>query len=399
VPHSNEQDPPAPEPPDDLPLHLQQTQAGGPFDFSASGEIYPASLGDTVAIPGYADLVELHRGGQGIVYRALQISTRRIVAIKVLREGPQADSLARKRFQREAQLVAQLEHPHIVSVFDSGTTLRGELYFVMEFVRGVELDRHVRSKSFGVEDVVQLYRVVLDAVHHAHERGIVHRDLKPSNILIDELGQPRLVDFGLARPLQTGGDSFASITGQMLGTMAYMSPEQVRADPEIDARTDVYSLGVILYELLTGTSPYPSTSQVLDILRHITETPPRPPTRTWSLPGGVPQRSGAHRRSSGSCPIDTDLETIVLKAIAKSPAFRYASARQFADDLGRHAQGLPVLARRESGVYVLQKTLGTASPRHSLRRRGDSGVGSRVALRPAPGSTSRTTGAGSGGGR
>lgn len=350
----SEPDPPRSPDPRDLPLHLQQTQVGSlssPAGFGLGAEA-PA------AIAGYADLVELHRGGQGIVYRARQESTRRSVAIKVLRDGAQADSAARKRFQREVEIIAQLEHPHIVSVFDSGLTATGQPFFVMEYVRGQELDRFVRERDLGVDELLRLFCVVLEAAHHAHQRGVVHRDLKPSNILIDETGMPRLVDFGLARPLDGRGDSFASLTGQVLGTMAYMSPEQVRADPAIDARTDVYALGVILYEMLTGSSPYPASSQILDILRHIAETAPRAPKRAWST-NGVRRRSQTGRRVAATrCPIDGELETIVLKAMAKEPQRRYASAHDFAADLGRHLAGLPIAARRDSSWYVLRKRVG-----------------------------------------
>jgi hypothetical protein len=348
-----------PPPPPDLPLHLQQTQVGGSLGGLSFGDGFQDGEPEAVSIPGYTDFEELHRGGQGIVYRAQQASTHRTVAVKVLREGPQADGSARKRFQREVQIVAQLEHPHIVSVFDSGLTAHGQPYFVMEYVRGLELDRHVHEHDLAVDGVLRLFCTILHAVQHAHERGVVHRDLKPSNILIDEHGQPKLVDFGLARPLLASRDSLASLTGQMmLGTVAYMSPEQVRVNPEeIDARTDLYSLGVILYELLTGTSPYPATSQILDLLRHITESSPRAPTRSWNSSTGLGRRTGRERKSGARCPIDAELETIVLEAIAKEPARRYPSARAFADDLERYLAGQPIQARRDSGIYVLRKKL------------------------------------------
>ena len=343
-----------PQPGAELPLHLQATQAGATPN--AGGDDRQPAGAPTIAIEGYSDLHELHRGGQGIVYRALQESTRRTVAIKVLREGAHADSAARKRFQREVQIAAQLDHPHIVKVFDSGVTAAGHPYFVMEYVHGAEFDHYVRAQELALHDTLRLHKTVLEAVHYAHERGVIHRDLKPSNILVDEHGQPKLVDFGLARPLVPSSDSFASLTGQVLGTMAYMSPEQVRADPEeIDARTDVYALGVILYELLTGASPYPASTQIVEILRHITETSPRPPTRTWDSATGIARRSG--RRSESRCPIDAELETIVLEAIAKEPARRYPSAQAFGADIGRYLEGQPIQARRDSGIYVLRKKL------------------------------------------
>jgi serine/threonine protein kinase len=358
----NEPGPPdRPHPEAELPLHLQQTQAG-----ADAGAGDPQLVGaPPIPIEGYSDLRELHRGGQGIVYRALQESTRRTVAIKVLREGAHADSAARKRFQREVQIAAQLDHPHIVKVFDSGVTAAGHPYFVMEYVHGAEFDRYVRAHELALQDTLRLHRTVLEAVHYAHARGVIHRDLKPSNILVDEHGQPKLVDFGLARPLIPSSDSFASLTGQVLGTMAYMSPEQVRADPEeIDARTDVYALGIILYELLTGTSPYPASTQIVEILRHITETSPRPPTRTWDSSTGIARRSG-RRSESHRCPIDAELETIMLEAIAKEPARRYPSAHDFAADIGRYLEGQPIQARRDSGIYVLRKKL-ARNRRHLL---------------------------------
>jgi len=347
-------DAPPPRSKEALPLDLEQTQVGGSYDPGVDPEVAAFQP----VIDGYADLRELHRGGQGIVYRALQLSTRRTVAIKVLREGPQADSAARKRFQREVEIVAQLNHPHIVSIFDSGTTSTTHPYFVMEYVHGVELDQHVHQRALSIEDTLQVFRVVLDAAHHAHENGVVHRDLKPSNILVDDHGQPKLVDFGLARTLVATADSFASLTGQVLGTMAYMSPEQVRANPEeIDGRTDVYSLGVILYEILTGSTPYPETTRIVEILRHITETPPKRPARAWSSQSGIHRRSERRRSVSGKCPIDSELETILLKAIAKEKERRYASAHGFSTDIGRYLDGRPIEARRDSGIYIIRKKL------------------------------------------
>ncbi len=350
----DEAEPARPEP--GLPLDLEQTLAGWSSDAGAAGEGLAA--GYRPEIEGYANLQELHRGGQGIVFRGWQTSTRRSVAIKVLREGPHADPSTRKRFQREVEIVAQLNHPHIVSIFDSGVTGTGLPYFVMEYVAGREFDRFVHERDLSVEDTLGMLRVVLDAAHYAHERGVVHRDLKPSNILVDEQGQPKLVDFGLARTLVASADTFASLTGQMLGTMAYMSPEQVRADPdEIDRRTDVYSLGVILYEILTGASPYPESQRIVDILHHITDTSPQLPGRAWTSQNGLHRRSVRRRSVTGKCPIDSELETILLKAMSKERERRYDSAQSFAADIGRYLEGRPIEARRDSGIYILRKKL------------------------------------------
>jgi hypothetical protein len=245
-----------------------------------------------------------------------------------------------------------------VSIFDSGVTATGLPYFVMEFVHGREFDRYIHEENRSVEDTLVMMRVILDAAHHAHERGVVHRDLKPSNILVDAEGQPKLVDFGLARALVTKPDSFASLTGQVLGTMAYMAPEQVRANPdEIDRRTDVYSLGIILYEILTGASPYPESTRIVEILQHITDTSPKLPGRAWNSANGLHRRSERRRSLTGKCPIDSELETILLKAMAKERERRYATAHDFAEDIGRYLEGRPIAARRDSGVYVLRKKL------------------------------------------
>ena len=350
----DEGEPIRPEP--GLPLDMEQTMVAGSSGAGAGASDLAPDF--RPQIEGYTNLLELHRGGQGIVYRGWQISTRRMVAIKVLREGPHADPATRKRFQREVEIVAQLNHPNIVSIFDSGVTATGLPYFVMEYVHGREFDRYIHEENRSVEDTLTMMRVILDAAHHAHERGVVHRDLKPSNILVDADGQPKLVDFGLARALVTKPDSFASLTGQVLGTMAYMAPEQVRANPdEIDRRTDVYALGVILYEILTGASPYPESTRIVEILQHITDTSPKLPGRAWSSGAGLHRRSERRRSLTGKCPIDSELETILLEAMAKERERRYPSAHDFAADIGRYLEGRPIEARRDSGVYVLRKKL------------------------------------------
>jgi serine/threonine protein kinase len=307
-------------------------------------------------IAGYDDVRELDQGGQAVVFQAMQQSTRRPVAIKVLREGPVVSETARRRFAREIQLAAQLRHANIVTVFDSGETAEGQPFCVMEYVEGRRLDEYVRDENLSLEATLLLLLPVLHAVGHAHERGIVHRDLKPSNVLVDAEGQPKVMDFGLARTLSTPAETGVSVTGQLLGTIAYMSPEQVSGSPdEIDARTDVYSLGVVLYELLTGRYPYPVEGRLLESMHSITAVEPTPPTKAWSNAKGVPARAKRGRSASLRCPIDREIETILLTALAKDRDRRYATVASFADDLERYLAGRPIQARKDSRAYRLAK--------------------------------------------
>lgn len=334
-----------------------------------------ASHPGTLAIAGYADAVPLHQGGQGIVYKAFQESTRRTVAIKVLSGGASASEAARRRFQREVEIAAQLSHPHIVAVFDSGVTADGLPYLVMEYLDGRTLDAHIRECGLSLSEALTLCLPVLDAVDFAHRNGVIHRDLKPSNILVDGSGCPKVVDFGLARALFADLERSLSVAGQVLGTFAYMSPEQVRGRAEaIDFRTDVYSLGIILYEICTGRSPYPTDSQILELLRHIAETPPESPRRAWQPGSGIAERSRASEGSAPVCPIDAPLETLLLRAIAKDPARRYASVNDLAQDLRAYLEGRPIVARPlTDGIASLPRSLANSvnsvSERTRRRRR------------------------------
>jgi len=309
------------------------------------------------AIEGYEILREVHRGGQGVIYQASQESTKRKVAIKVLLEGPYASRSARQRFEREIELVASLKHPNIVSVFHSGRTSDGHQYCVMDYVRGVPLGQYARDKNLPLEDILKLFGAVCEAVNYAHQKGVIHRDLKPSNILVDGEGNPKVLDFGLARLVGGPERTVVSITGQVMGTLPYMSPEQARGNPdEIDIRTDVYALGVVLYELLTGRYPYPVIGQMADVLRHIAETPPTPPSRQWTSDSGVTQRAGRRIRM-GECPIDGEVQTIILKALSKERERRYQSGGELARDIRHYLAHEPLEGRRDSAFYVLSKAL------------------------------------------
>ena len=306
-------------------------------------------------VEGYTILKELHRGGQGIVFQAVQQSTRRKVAIKVILQGPFASQSARRRFEREIHVIAQLKHPNIVEVFHSGVTKDHRQFCVMDYVRGVPLDRFVHDKGLTLESAIELFQKICDAVQYAHRHGVIHRDLKPSNILVDSEGNPKVLDFGLAKQLLDTDPSLVSVTGQVIGTLPYMSPEQTKGNPdEIDPRTDVYSLGVIFYEVLTGQFPYPVVGQVGEVLNHIVNTPPKPPSRVWREECGI-RRRGKRRGRSINCPVDSEIETIVLRAIAKERDRRYQSAADLRNDLSRYLSGEALEAKRDSRLYLLHK--------------------------------------------
>ncbi|MHC4067723.1 MAG: protein kinase domain-containing protein, partial [Planctomycetota bacterium] len=305
------------------------------------GDVHVPPRPHTESIEGYEILSEIRRGGQGVVYEAVQKATKRTVALKVLLAGPYASPRQRHRFEREIDLVASLQHSNIVTVYDSGATRDGRHYFAMEYVHGVPLDAYVSDKNLTIDDTLRLFQIICDAVNYAHQRGVIHRDLKPSNIRIDANGQPHILDFGLAKA--AGADLTngvpVTVAGEFMGTPAYASPEQTKGDPNlIDIRTDVYSLGVVLYEMLTGKYPYSVVGQMAEVFKNIAEAEPKKP-------------------STIRCQINDEVETIILRALAKKKDHRYQSAENLARDVEHYLNGEPIDAKRDSGWYVLKKTL------------------------------------------
>ena len=282
----------------------------------------------------------LGEGGMGAVYEAEQDQPRRTVALKVIRSGLASRELLR-RFEHEAQALGRLHHPGIAQIYEAGAADSGfgpQPYFAMEFIQGVSLLRYCKEHRLTTRQRLELMAGICDAVHHAHQRGIIHRDLKPGNILVEETGQPKIIDFGVSRV--TGADARATMqtsSGQILGTLAYMSPEQVLADPlDLDTRSDVYALGVILYELLAGRLPYQIGDQLTRAVQAIREEDPAP-------------LSSINRVFRG------DVETIAAKALEKDKARRYASAAELAADIRRYLKDEPIVARRSTATYYLRK--------------------------------------------
>jgi tetratricopeptide (TPR) repeat protein len=301
----------------------------------ASEEAPPERIGD------YRIVDELGRGGMGVVYEAEQERPRRRVALKVLRRWPGETGLG--RFQHEAELLARLQHPGIAAIYEAGTAQIGGMtapFFAMELVRGLTLDRFANENRLDARARLALLAEIADAVHHAHLKGVVHRDLKPANVLIDERGRPRVLDFGVARAIdpELQLETLQTEVGQLIGTLAYMSPEQASGDPdEIDGRSDVYSLGVIGYELLAGRLPIEVKERTaLDTLQAVLEEEATPLGRLDRTLRG-------------------DVETIFAVALAKEKERRYTSAHELAADIRRHLTDEPITARPATATYQLGK--------------------------------------------
>ncbi|HEY3244662.1 MAG TPA: protein kinase [Phycisphaerae bacterium] len=335
---------------------MHEVFAATDSDASSTGQLGArrASLHDleylNEQLDQYVFLKQIQYGGQGSVYRARERATGREVAIKILLQGPLASPRQKQRLAREFDLISRLHHPNIVRPYDIGI-LRGWHYFAMEYIEGVPIDDFVARHVPSVSAVVALFIEICRTVSSAHQHGIIHRDLKPANVLIDAERRPHVLDFGLAKEL-TGAarpDSALTLANEVLGTPAYLSPEHVGANGgQVDVCSDVYGLGLVLYHLLTGGFPYPVTDDEAAYQRHILFTEPRPPNSVVAPDGGdcYPLPGTINR----------DLETVLLKALAKEKSRRYQSAAAFADDLERCLTGAPIEPRASNAFYLLRKT-------------------------------------------
>jgi eukaryotic-like serine/threonine-protein kinase len=327
----------------------------------------PASTPETASewVGPYRLERELGEGGMGTVYLASRADQQfdKKVAIKVIRGGPGSQALI-ERFYRERQILAGMEHPNIARLIDGGLLPDGRPYLVMDYVEGTRLDKHCDAEKLGIRARLEIFLKVCDAVNYAHRSLVIHRDLKPNNILVTAQGEPKLLDFGIATAMRSAADGVdLTMTSGLFLTPLYASPEMIQG-ARVSVSSDVYSLGVILYELLCGRSPYePHTLSPAFLIHAITTADPNFPSSPGapSEPGNrSPEELAALRGetpASLAAKLRGELDSIVLKALAKSTEERYASVEQLADDLGRHLSGEPVLAIRAGNWYRARKFL------------------------------------------
>jgi tetratricopeptide (TPR) repeat protein/predicted Ser/Thr protein kinase len=307
-------------------------------DLATSVQRVARGAGDPLSINGYEIEGEIHRGGQGIVYRAVQRSTGRRVALKVVLRGTLASDRQRARFEREIELASRIDHPNVVAIIDRGETGDGRAFLVMELVDGVTLDHAMDGAGWSVDRRLRVFLEVCAGVRAAHQRGVLHRDLKPGNVVVDTNGRVKVLDFGLAKDdLGASVTAARTMSGEFMGTLAYASPEQLGGDPSrIDARTDVYALGVMLYELLTGSLPHDVRGPVQDVIKRVLgETPARPRSIDPKL--------------------DPDLDVVALTALEQDPTRRYQSVEALEDDVRAVLGHQPIRAKQASTMGRVRK--------------------------------------------
>ncbi len=352
---------------EDLVAGHESAEASMPTDF-LRGAVHRLAEEETVPVGQhfgpYQVLREIGRGGMGRVFLAERADHEfhRRVAIKLIKRGMDTDSIIR-HFKNEREILASLDHPNIARLLDGGTSRDGLPYFVMEYIEGQPIDSFCDQHKHSISERLQLFRKVCAAVSYAHQHLVIHRDIKPSNILVTSEGDPKLLDFGIARLLRTneGSETSATLTGFRLLTPEYASPEQILGLPA-STLTDVYSLGVVLYKLLTGASPYTFRPGV-DAAETISQgEPKKPSTAAVEINAAAPTRAAesAGTECEGSLArmrkrLQGDLDTIILMAIRKEPDRRYQSVEQLSEDIRRHLESLPVLARHDSLGYRLTK--------------------------------------------
>lgn len=357
------------------PTLWERTPANAPASSpGAPDSVVPAVIGP------YRILRQIGLGGMGSVYLAEQLApVRRQVAVKLVRHGVASVDLFR-RFEAERQALALMNHPNVAQIYDAGTTRDGFPYFVMEYAPGEAITDYVEGSRIDLRGRLELFLAVCDAIQHAHFKGILHRDIKPSNVQVTEVDGrpvPKVIDFGLAKALAGAltDDVKQTRYGTVLGTPDYMSPEQLLSDGQADTRSDVYSLGALLHELLLGEAPFDarglSNSPLDEVVRTIREVDPQRPSRrlTQLVAKGEVERLSEPAVLARA--LESDLDWVVLKALDKDPDRRYESPAALAEDVRRFLDGTPVVARRPTFLYVLRKY---------ARRHAPLLIGSAVAL-------------------